>query len=198
MKQAAGDVSVRAILVLALFVMVAASGCLERPLSQSNTSDDLGPAGGGGDEAGGEDAGSNDNATPPPENATYAFEEIEGCTARGSSEEYTIVRDEATWRAWWEKYCQEGVIPPPDVPEVDFSNGSVILASWGKKANSGFAIEIKNVTNKEGAAVVEVTRYTAGPSCATAQVITYPVALARTDLRADATFEFTEEILDCA
>ncbi|MBI4394451.1 MAG: protease complex subunit PrcB family protein [Euryarchaeota archaeon] len=159
------------------------AGCLERGPPHGNDSTSQG----------------GDPTTPPktPVIVEYSFEKIEGCTASRAHEGYELATDAETWSEWWAKYCQAGVIPPPERPDIGFGNESVIIASWGEKPNGGFGIAITNVTGNASGAFVAVTRGTPGESCASPAVITYPVAIARTNLTAKPRFVFLDLVHDC-
>lgn len=140
--------------------------------------------------------------TPPPGGGEVGFTAMEGCESTRAEELYEVVNDEARWRELWAESCQSTLdapgAPNGTAPAVDFGTQSVVAAFWGQKNTAGYAVEILRIADSARGATVEVDRASPGATCATAQVLTYPAALVRTDTKlAQAEFAFQDRVHEC-
>ncbi len=95
-----------------------------------------------------------------------------------------VIRDEATWRAFWTEFVSSRA-PAPTRPAVDFDRSMVLVATMGTQRSGGYAILIDRAYREDGALVAVVRTLTPGPACMTMQSLTSPadiVVVARSGL----------------
>ena len=86
-----------------------------------------------------------------------------------------VIQDAATWAAVWPQIFAD--MPAPDLPAVDFSKETVLLAAMGDTANSGYSIQIDGAFANGATTTAAVTSVSPDPMCMMTmmQVITQPV-----------------------
>jgi protease stability complex PrcB-like protein len=109
----------------------------------------------------------------------------------------TAIRDETTWRSYWEA-MHRPFIPAPPVPDIDFTREMVLLAALGTRPSGGFSLHIDGVVQFPSRLSVSVTRTVVGPGCVVAAVVTQPVDVVRVPVTS-APVVFAEQIVaaDC-
>ena len=90
----------------------------------------------------------------------------------------SVITDSATWSAVWEQVTRNEGTPAP-LPEVDFENEVVVLASMGSKPSGGFAIDISSAAAVNGQLRVVVHETSPGTTCAVTGALTAPVHMVR-------------------
>jgi hypothetical protein len=85
------------------------------------------------------------------------------------------IQDAATWAAVWPQIF--GDMPAPELPAVDFSKETVLLAAMGDAANSGYSIQIDGAFADGDTTTAGVTSVSPDPMCMMTmmQVMTQPV-----------------------
>lgn len=107
------------------------------------------------------------------------------------------VRDQPSWEALWNQVTQS-MSPLPPLPQIDFTKNIVVFAAAGTKTTSGYSIAITSAAETSAGVTVDVTVTSPGSTCAVAQVVTSPVAIAaipRRDLAIG--FSVTPTIQSC-
>jgi hypothetical protein len=87
-----------------------------------------------------------------------------------------VIRTPADWERAW-KAAHTRMIPPPEVPRVDFSKNMVLAAYLGPRRTGGYDIEFSRVEIVNGMLKVYVREKTPGPGPKT-QATTSPVSFA--------------------
>jgi hypothetical protein len=106
-----------------------------------------------------------------------------------------IIENADAWAAAWSE-LHANVTPEPAVPDVDFTARRVVLVTAGERPNGGHRFELVEVTSGDAGSTVHVNDVVPGPSCLTAQVISYPalaISIARTG---DAPVILVERVYD--
>ena len=139
-------------LVIFMLVVVAATGCIERPSRV--------PSG----------------AYPITINPI-----LEGNSLRYSSgmtvRDRLVIRDQASWeRTWLEIVGSLRPIPP--APVIDFANDVAIVAAMGTKNTGGYAIDIEDVHLMDGDVWVSVHETSPGQRCIVTAAFSHPVDVA--------------------
>ncbi len=107
------------------------------------------------------------------------------------------IETQAGWDDFWSRH-QGNLIPPPDLPQVDFSSEMVIAVVDRAEPSGGFRFEITGIEDVEGRLVVRVSKAIPGPDCIVTAVITQPfhiVRMAKSELEPEV--EITSETYSC-
>jgi hypothetical protein len=108
-----------------------------------------------------------------------------------------VIRDADAWRRYW-TVIHRPFIPPPPVPDVDFSREMILLAAMGSRPSGGFVIRIDSATTDSARLLVQVTKIVPGRGCAVPAVVTQPIDLVRLPLTPlPIAFAEREERTDC-
>lgn len=108
-----------------------------------------------------------------------------------------VIRTRNAWESFWSELT--GIlVPPPDVPAIDFDQRMLVVATMGLRNTGGYSISIAGIFEGDGAIIVRVLESSPGPTCITTQALTAP-ATAVSLARSDATVEFQEatNTIDC-
>ncbi len=138
--------------------------------------------------------------TPPVNGSPMAFETIDAGDQSGVALEQPQVfkiETQAGWDDFWSRH-QGNLIPPPDLPQVDFSSEMVIAVVDRAEPSGGFRFEITDIEDVEGRLVVRVSKAIPGPDCIVTAVITQPfhiVRMAKSDLEPE--LLISEETYGC-
>jgi len=108
----------------------------------------------------------------------YKFEEKENL----------VINDQESFEVFW-KELNANQNPLPEIPDIDFSEFTVIAALMGIKSTGGFTIEISQISRAENVAGVKITEVEPGSNCVVTQVITAPYHVVKTP-KIDANIEF--------
>lgn len=84
-----------------------------------------------------------------------------------------VVNDANEWAELWRK-VYEGVVPTPQVPQIDFSKNTVIAVFMGEKRTSGYAVQISKVAQSNGEIIVKVKETSPPKGSILLQVLTQP------------------------
>jgi predicted small lipoprotein YifL len=119
----------------------------------------------------------------PPDAQRVAFEQIEEIHTPISGfadRERMAITDQETWEQVWSEF-HRSVEPAPAVPEIDFSERMVLLATMGTRSSGGYGISIEGVFTVDGQILIEVLESSPGPTCVTTGAITHPATAVVTD-----------------
>jgi len=108
----------------------------------------------------------------------YKFEEKENL----------VINDQESFEVFW-KELHANQNPLPEIPDIDFSEFTIIAALMGIKSTGGFAIEISQISRAENVAGVKITEVEPGSNRVVTQVITAPYHVVKTP-KIDANIEF--------
>jgi hypothetical protein len=89
------------------------------------------------------------------------------------------IRDAGQWQQAWSdigRGSSPGGSPPP---QVDFAHETVIVAALGSRATGGYGIYVDSAYEHTGGVEVVIRKVSPGARCATTQVFTQPVDVAR-------------------
>lgn len=84
----------------------------------------------------------------------------------------------AEWVDLWQRHSSNN-IPPPPVPEVDFTQDRVIAVFAGEKFTGGYSVEIISVETTNSQLVIIVKHRQPGAEDIVTQVITHPYHIIR-------------------
>ena len=129
----------------------------------------------------------------PSEAVTTVAEAVETSSDIRTETTY-VIRDAQTLRQVWQQLFHGR----REVPAIDFTTQMVVIVALGEKPTAGYGAKITGFSRNGGGIVVHVTAFAPGAGCATATVLTYPVAVAR--LRSHdgpVRFDFTRTTRDC-
>ena len=90
----------------------------------------------------------------------------------------------AEWTDLWEQ-LHRYAIPQPALPEVDFTQHTLLAVFAGEKRSGGYTVRVERVTRTDQAVIVHVAETAPGPGDITIALITYPyqvVKIPRTGL----------------
>jgi len=90
----------------------------------------------------------------------------------------SVITDAGTWSAVWQQVHQV-YGSPPALPDVDFANEAVVLASMGTQRSGGYAIDIMSAAASEGRLRVVVRETSPGSMCGVTAALTAPVHIVR-------------------
>jgi hypothetical protein len=108
-----------------------------------------------------------------------------------------VVRDREVWQATWARVYR-GRTPVPPLPPIDFVTDMIVVAALGTKPTSGYAVEFTSASLSNGIVTVEAVSASPGPRCATLQVVTSPIDIARLPRRdGEVQFQFTARVTSC-
>jgi hypothetical protein len=103
------------------------------------------------------------------------------------------VRDADTWLQLWDRHTL-GRIPPPEPPQVDFSQYMVFMYFAGQRPTSGYTVEVVEVLGGEGLWRARVIEHRPARGSFVTQVVTQPYHIIRLPLSQQrVTVQLTEE-----
>jgi len=117
--------------------------------------------------------------------------------ARGDDSGYRkadrmVIASKEKWNRLWREHTSD-LLPPPPVPEIDFSKNSVIAVFAGEKPSSGFSIQVAGVETTDDSETLVVKIKQGQPGKIAEDVITRPYHLVRIP-RMEVTSVIFEEI----
>lgn len=96
-----------------------------------------------------------------------------------------VITDPQTWEELWRTHAVHST-PPPKLPEVDFTQEMVIVATLGRQRTGGYAIEVAGVEVAGGELKIAIRRTSPPPGAMAIQALTAPfhfVAVPRSELK---------------
>lgn len=84
-----------------------------------------------------------------------------------------VINEQAAFEAFW-KDLHSNKSLPPELPDVDFSEYTVIAAMMGVQPTGGFSIEISKISRGDNVTGVKIEEREPGASCGTFQALTAP------------------------
>lgn len=107
-----------------------------------------------------------------------------------------VITDARTWSAVWSQIWAS-FTPAPAVPEIDFSQSTVVIAAMGNKPSGGYAVSLEAFEH-DGRIYAVVLEQSPGPTCATTAAITAPMAAVRiSGAGRPVTFVEKKEVVEC-
>ena len=137
--------------------------------------------------------------TIPGSAQPLAFELIEEGQYSGYHEAGNqLITDADSWKELWTK-MGSNQIPPPPLPEVDFTTHLVIASFMGPQTSGGHSLKITAVESESSIAYVSVTHRKPGENCFVTDAITQPYAVIKVKKAQleSAAFVTKEEINEC-
>jgi len=138
--------------------------------------------------------------SPPSPLKLLPFETVEQGDQSGVAVEEPDVFSLGTqeqWEKFWSRH-KSGVIPVPDLPEVDFTKEMVIAVVDGQEPSGGYRIEIAGIAPDLDSLTVMAKKTVPGRGCVVAAVITQPFHIVRTaESIVSADLDLVEETHDC-
>lgn len=102
------------------------------------------------------------------------FEVLSESQYQGREEEaFEVVKEEASLIALYQSINNE------DVPKIDFTKQRVVAVFLGQRNSGGYAIKIKNVTEKGDKIYVEIEKISPKPGENATMAITNPYSIAK-------------------
>ena len=121
-----------------------------------------------------------------------SFQTIRKGTWGGKDSGYYVIQNTEQWN----EICKR-VFPPDAVPEINFSNTTVIAVFMGLQPTAGYAIEVKEITDTIFRVVVKVAWITPGGKMVL-HVFTSPYHIIKTQkINKPITFQTIWETHDC-
>ena len=84
-----------------------------------------------------------------------------------------VIRTKREWRQMWAA-LNDGVIPKPARPRVDFRQSMLLLVTLGREPTGGYGITVTGVSKATGRVAVDVEERSPGSNCIVAQHVTAP------------------------
>lgn len=111
-----------------------------------------------------------------------------GAYSQLQTERLQLIQNTATLQQLW----QQAQVSRP-VPEVDFSQYSVVLVALGARPTGGYRVDVSSVVKTANGITVNVTIHKPGDKCVVTQVVTNPYHFARVPIarESDLTVDFT-------
>jgi hypothetical protein len=141
-----------------------------------------------------------DNLTDTPTSVEFATVETAVITidqsANGSyaysEKTQLVIGNEEEFASFWE-LLHSNIDPKPDLPEVDFSEYTVLAVMMGIQPTSGFSISVTDITQENGTISVEIEETEPGMGCVNTQVLTAPYHVVKMSNVSDADFSFNTD-----
>ncbi len=93
-----------------------------------------------------------------------------------------VIRDTRSLRQFWNALNEYGEFNP--LPEIDFTQQTVIVAALGSRGSSGFAVAVDGVYRKATKLYVVVHEHRPGSNCTVLTVVTAPTIAITVDFNA--------------
>jgi hypothetical protein len=115
-----------------------------------------------------------------------------------SEKTYKVVQDEEYFQDLW-KELNSNKHPLPELPEIDFSEYTILASMMGIQKSGGYTIEIVDVGKKDGEIGVKIEEREPGAGCITATVLTAPYHIVKILKQSDYDFKFTtrRNVFEC-
>ena len=87
--------------------------------------------------------------------------------------EYLVINDNAQWQSLWQTlFSNRGDKPP--LPEIDFTNRTIVAVFQGTQSSSGYEILIEEIVETENSLEVAVKAFAPGRKCGVLGTLTRP------------------------
>ncbi len=90
-----------------------------------------------------------------------------------------LIRDREAWSEMWKRIHRKGPLPVAELPEINFSQETVVVVAMGSRPTGGHVIFIDGVYERDGRLKVKVSSQSAGKNCMVTQALTQPVDIVR-------------------
>ena len=102
------------------------------------------------------------------------FEALSESQYQGREEEaFEVINDDTSLKALYQSINNE------DIPKIDFAKQRVVAVFLGQRNSGGYAIKIKNVTEKDNKVYIEVEKINPQPGQNATMAITNPYSIAK-------------------
>lgn len=116
-------------------------------------------------------------STVTEENKTHKkplFEVLSESAYQGrDNETFEIIKDNASLKELYKSINNE------NVPTIDFENNRVVALFLGQRSSGGYAIKVKNITEKENKIFVDIERIAPKPGENATMAITNPYSIVK-------------------
>jgi len=142
---------------------------------------------------------SSKNMNTKDDSTSVQWTEIAQGSYCGVHEEQRVhITDEESWAKLW-KEVGSNRIPPPDLPQVNFGEYSIVALFMGDRSNGGFEQGIEGMSMQGDQLIVKLTHVTPGNNCITTEAIVQPyniVSIAKQYAK-EVSFEVGDVTRDC-
>jgi hypothetical protein len=136
--------------------------------------------------------------SPPPDVSVASPPYLHHSLHSGFNDEVRIViRDAATWQAFWRQLIQRGAQAPEQPPAVDFTVHVVVVAATGARERAGYHIAIPAYHRAAGKTQVTILKTAPPADCPSSPVISTPIAVTAVAIAASVSFLELEESTTC-
>lgn len=112
------------------------------------------------------------------------FEILGESQYQGREEEaFEVIKDEASLKTLYQSINNE------DLPKIDFTKQRVVAVFLGQRNSGGYAIKIKNVTEKANKIYVEIEKISPKPGEGVTMAITNPYSVAKINSSKEVVFK---------
>lgn len=109
---------------------------------------------------------------------------------------YYVINDADEWADVWNQHVQ--IFSSQSLPEVDFSNTTIIAVFMGLFNTGGYEIEVKEIVDTGPSIVVEVEKTYPGRGCVVTLAFSQPYHIVKVDkIDKDVIFETFERTIEC-
>lgn len=77
----------------------------------------------------------------------------QGCNSAYPTANQLVINNTTEWVDFWQEHSSDN-IPPPPVPEVDFTQYQVVAVFAGEKSTGGYSVEITSVETTNSQLVI--------------------------------------------
>jgi parallel beta-helix repeat protein len=110
---------------------------------------------------------------------------------------YFVIENQSLWETVWSQTFSDHT-PKPPLPEIDFSNTTVIAVFMGEFGTSGYEIEIQEIADMPKCVVVDLEKTYPGYGCILYQVMTQPYHIVKIPkVDKEITFDTAEKVIHC-
>ena len=113
--------------------------------------------------------------------------------------ESIVFRDEESFEEFWIKLFGNEFNTQPEVPEIDFTEYTVLASIMGVQRSGGFLLTITEIAETNGVTGVKIEEIEPGPNCFVTAAITQPFHIVKFPKSADGDIRFLtqRETIDC-
>lgn len=103
-----------------------------------------------------------------------------------------VINDSESFKRLW-KDIHANRTPLPELPEVDFTEYTVIAAMMGVQSSGGHTIEILEIAEADNVVGVKIEENVPGSDCVTTAALTSPFHIIKIQKRVGSDFRFTTD-----
>lgn len=103
-----------------------------------------------------------------------------------------VINDSKSFERLW-KDIHANRTPLPELPEVDFTEYTVIAAMMGIQSSGGYTIEILEIAEADNVVGVKIKEHEPGSDCVTTAALTSPFHIVKIHKRVGSVFRFTTD-----